>query len=1168
MNHFATGAAPSFLKRYIAGGVSIALEKSATAVRPLACGDPLRRLVAKCFCVMGKSEISRSFAGRNYGVGCKGGVEVVAHSLRDALQKHKDSGMGLLKIDFRNAFNEVNRNHFIKATCNMFPALSAWTEWCYGEHSMLLYDHLHIIESMCGVQQGDPLGPLYFCCGINSLVNEIQALNPTYNKWYMDDGGIIGDVELLKKVWVLLQTKGPALGLHLNASKCEWSWLDSECKLPCPIVNENGSPNDQIQLVPHAEIQMLGVPLGSAAFVSAFVEKKLIGRLQSTVDKLIEFEDTQAASYLLRVSYGIVRAVHFMRTTPLHLWREQSLKFDRMIRHAIERILGFPMDDMTFAQATLTPKLGGLGLRRSAEHAGLAYHASWHESQRTAREVWTPPPGMSEHYVSQSEASFKFDERLHKCLVSDAPNDREAQRLRRCAQPHAGGFITAVPSQEDGRECILKPRNFQIAVAYRLGVRVLKGEITCPLCEQNVDVYGDHATCCIKSSDRIIRHNTLRNLLYKFASEGLLSPELEKQGILGSTTGRRPGDVTLPVWSDGSGLAIDVAVTSPLQKASVRLYSPCEEYAATQKHGKYDKEFKGVNYSFAAMVWESLGAINVEGEEVLRQVFSFTSKKLHREFSSFCGRSWAQFSCCLQRSVSQAILLRVDGQEFTQPVKKASLVSPALSLASVVSPVVTLPPALSLTSSSSVSVSLSPVSLSPAPPPSAFVSVVSQAPLPNVALDLASVPQAFVSGSAAPLVQAVGGVYPIRGDGLCGYHCAAALGALVQEPRALDAGFDCSYEVLAVTRKHILSAFDEWWAAKRVFYTSDAEMEAEEVSVHVDGSSQSFRDRVNGGDKGKKDGLLAWPCDLALYALKTDVLVVLLDTQRLSAGTSDGEGKAFEELWFDPVVESEKKRVVCIVMDSGHFELAVVRTPELRFFFDRGNDWADARRLLLTFVKQRVPGVPLGPKWEPPAGSAFAISLDQEGSFSPCHKAVSSPLSLSSPCRNKAVYPSLSAFSSLSFPPNQANNNSTASHNKEESNKSGVPHNKEESNKSGVPNQVTLVSMDSDNKEISKSGVEKQEREGPIHSDNTLTHMISNRPGAKKKQVPGTGSAKKGMLAQQVPKRGLGTAKKASGVRHYKNSHGEICNTYIPSSSNPLYYNSCSPRGSKVTSSK
>ena len=60
----------------------------------------------------------------------------------------------------------------------MFPAMSSWTEWCYGDPSMLLYDYEHIIESCAGVQQGDPLGPLYFCCGIMPLVNDIQALSP------------------------------------------------------------------------------------------------------------------------------------------------------------------------------------------------------------------------------------------------------------------------------------------------------------------------------------------------------------------------------------------------------------------------------------------------------------------------------------------------------------------------------------------------------------------------------------------------------------------------------------------------------------------------------------------------------------------------------------------------------------------------------------------------------------------------------------------------------------------------------------------------------------------------------------------------------------------------------------------------------------------------------
>ena len=43
------------------------------------------------------------------------------------------------------------------------------------------------------------------------------------------------------------------------------------------------------------------------------------------------------------------------------------------------------------------------------------------------------------------------------------------------------------------------------------------------------------------------------------------SPVLEKKGILGESLapGRRPGDVTIPLWCEGKGLCVDVAVVSP-----------------------------------------------------------------------------------------------------------------------------------------------------------------------------------------------------------------------------------------------------------------------------------------------------------------------------------------------------------------------------------------------------------------------------------------------------------------------------------------------------------------------------------------------------------------------------------------------------------------------------
>jgi hypothetical protein len=356
-----------------------------------------------------------------------------------------------------------------------------------------------------------------------------------------------------------------------------------------------------------------------------------------------------------------VRAVHFMRTTPLCQWKSQAAEFDAMVRRAAEEILGFPMSDHSYAQAALTPTLGGLGLRKTVEHAPGAFAASWHESMAVAEEKWVRPAEVSEKHVLQKQASFLFDEEMLKYLVSTAPSEREVQRLLRVAQPHAGAFITAVPSEEDGNATILRPRNFCTAVAYRLGLNVMSDAIPCPMCKQNLDKLGDHATCCSRSGDIIVRHNSIRNLVNRVASDGLLDPVMEKKGILGPTSGRRPGDVTIRYWAEGKGLAIDVAVTSPFTASNVRLDEPCETYALSQKHAKYDVDFRGTSYLFGALVLETTGAINEEGARILSQLFRFAAKRLGQEFSSYCGRAWARLSCTLQRSVSQAILSRCDG---------------------------------------------------------------------------------------------------------------------------------------------------------------------------------------------------------------------------------------------------------------------------------------------------------------------------------------------------------------------------------------------------------------------------------------------------------------------------------------------------------------------------
>src|SRR5690242_18375665 len=103
------------------------------------------------------------------------------------------------------------------------------------------------------------------------------------------------------------------------------------------------------------------------------------------------------------------------------------------------------------------------------------------------------------------------------------------------------------------------------------------------------------------NGDLIVRHNRVRNLVERFCEEAMLSPVLEKKGILGSASGR-----TLPLWTGGSALALDVAASG------LRSERPADSYADHCKHRKYDKSFL-----------ETTGGVSEEGSRFLKMVFRF-----------------------------------------------------------------------------------------------------------------------------------------------------------------------------------------------------------------------------------------------------------------------------------------------------------------------------------------------------------------------------------------------------------------------------------------------------------------------------------------------------------------------------------------------------------------
>ena len=150
----------------------------------------------------------------------------------------------------------------------------------------------------------------------------------------------------------------------------------------------------------------------------------------------------------------------------------------------------------------------------------------------------------------------------------------------------------------------------------------------------------------------------MRDLVDTICKDGLLNPQKEKAGILGDGSKRRPGDVTIPLWHNGKALAIDLAVICSLAPHHLKEEEPCEAYADNVKHGKYDAGFVDTNFEFCPVVFETLGALNSEGEVLLKKLFRTASNHQNITHSVYAGKAWARLSCVLQKSIATMILRR------------------------------------------------------------------------------------------------------------------------------------------------------------------------------------------------------------------------------------------------------------------------------------------------------------------------------------------------------------------------------------------------------------------------------------------------------------------------------------------------------------------------------
>ena len=596
-----TGNLPVAAANCLCAASLIALKKpSGNRVRPIAVGETLRRVVEKFLARLPQTrECIHAMEPIQQGMGTPAACERLGRSLQQYIDgRDLPADSVILQVDLSNAFNTVDRSAVLAGVSHLTPHLLPWACLSLSTPAQL-YCPIGNLKSSQGVQQGSPLGPLFFNVAIHHVITSMPA-DLTWNVWYMDDGTLVGSAAQIEAALSFLIPAFSTLGLQVNLQKTKlWG--------PGTARQHSLRPESPLYHVSHTQweprsgISMLGVPVhfpGDPSFLREAYTARLHTLQQSCAALIERTRDPQTQLHLLRGCFSACRFTFLTRATCSFFTKDILLQADNVIRETLEHIIGSALTDQQWLQSTLAFSQGGLGVESphtQAPAATMSGLISWllkgqefrpqgctdtpllgtsellhwlrstlqPESQPVRR--WAESGGILDPEIEHGEQEF-WSKLIHISLRQSLLQDcqaRDAVRLRSQDGTSCSAWSRAPPSSALGTKI---PRDrFRIMIRWHLGMPVLSPSkagtfaTKCQLCGDALDAFGDHAVCCTKNKPWQ-RHFLVQDFLMRQCrSAGITC--LREQSLLHSE--RREADLLLPNWHGTKSLAIDLTIRHP-----------------------------------------------------------------------------------------------------------------------------------------------------------------------------------------------------------------------------------------------------------------------------------------------------------------------------------------------------------------------------------------------------------------------------------------------------------------------------------------------------------------------------------------------------------------------------------------------------------------------------
>ena len=422
--------------------------------------------------------------------------------------------------------------------------------------------------------------------------------------------------------------------------------------------------------------------------------------VDATCEALARLPETHVQFTLLRCCLDAAKVMDLLRAAPFGQAAAECERFTRILRDTLSTIVGTPLSDTQWAQASLPIRKGGLGvkdpvlLRLPARIAAVADFVArgstvlrlpgpvaplpvdWHVC--LTRAVLLLGPIQPLQAWAGDSALLKLADPTHRkqqwwsdavysatsVSFQEALQGADAVRFASQCTPHAMAWASVVPAE--ALRTLIPATDFRCLLRFHLGVPLLPSAgPQCPKCDATLDAFGHHLVCCNRNGI-VQRHGAVQDAVFRLAHAAGFTVRKEQMAPDRS----RPGDVFVARLDANGPGAVDITVRHTLAPSRpVRRATDVDGWLAAQereKVAKYAGQCRRLGWTMVPFVVDCYGAFGHEAQAFVASCLKLllAQKELWARRGAEAD-AWQTLSLALAREVARQLRVSRFAEEMT-----------------------------------------------------------------------------------------------------------------------------------------------------------------------------------------------------------------------------------------------------------------------------------------------------------------------------------------------------------------------------------------------------------------------------------------------------------------------------------------------------------------------